>query len=140
MNLEEQFGINLTASIAGLLGGTFSLIYEEKISPLKAIVLIAAGGITAGYAFRAAEHYLNLHQTTTGIVSFGIGLVAMRIIDVFMSIADAAKRNPAILLSLTKLIKTIKNGDTIPNSSPTKLLDSDMESAGTNGKELRENS
>lgn len=57
MFLEQQLGIKVSSFIAGLMGGSISLTYEHHIPPAKAILMIIAGGLTAGYAFAGAETY-----------------------------------------------------------------------------------
>lgn len=112
MNWEQQLGINLTSFIAGLIGGLISLTYEHKVTPLRAITLISTGGVTAGYAFSAAEHYFSLHPSIQGIFSFGIGLVAMRVIDTVIKTMDIIHKDPALILSYSKLLKNLKDDTT----------------------------
>lgn len=125
MNFEQVLGIKLSAFIAGLIGGLVSLTYEQNLSPLRALVLILTGGVTAGYAFTASEHYWSLHPTTTGIASFGLGLVSMRLIDTTIGIADVVRKRPALLLSIPALLKAFKDGS---SSSTDSSIGSDLPS------------
>lgn len=110
MSFEHIFGMKLSALVAGLVGGLVALTHEDKMSPIKAIVFILAGGVTAGYSFTALEHWYGLHPSTTGIASFSLGLVSMRLIEILLALAIAVRQEPTLLLSLPQLFKTIKDG------------------------------
>jgi len=137
MNFEHIFGVKLAALVAGLAGGLVALTYEHNLSPLKAITLIFTGGITAGYSFTALEHYYSLHTSTTGIAAFGLGLVSMRIIDVIMIVADMIRKDPALLLSLPKLYKQIKDGSNTSDYSVKRDDSISVDPAGTSSEEHR---
>lgn len=120
MTLEQQLGIKISSFIAGLMGGTISLTYEHHIPPLQAILMILAGGFTAGYAFAAAETYWGLQHSYSGVFGFWIGLIAMRIIDIIMTLARKATVDPSILLSWANLLKSLKqDGESTSNSVRT---------------------
>lgn len=149
MNFEEAFGIRLSAFVAGLIGGLISLTYEHQLSPIRALALILAGGVTAGYSFTALEYYWNLHPTTTGIASFGLGLVSMRLIDALIGAADVAKdlvlrfarlvwEKPALLLSISDLVKTIKNGSSTSSNSGVSSELTGLDSPRASDKETSE--
>jgi len=74
--------------------------------------MILAGGVTAGYTFAAVETYWGLQHNYSGILGFALGLTAMRLIDILMRLAEQAKKDPSILLSIPKLFKIIANGTT----------------------------
>lgn len=109
MNWEEQLGLKFTAFISGIVGGIISLTYETKLSFIRALTLIFAGGITAGYSFNAIEHYWNMSHQAMGLFSFTIGLVAMRLIDTVIKIGDLIRKDPSVILSGPKILSELKD-------------------------------
>lgn len=117
MNWEEQLGIKFTAFIAGIVGGVISLTYETKLSFIRALTLIFVGGITSGYSFNAIAHYWNVHNTWSGLFGFTIGLMSMRLVDTIINIGDLVRKNPAVILSIPKLLADLKDVRNITNSN-----------------------
>lgn len=109
MNWEEQLGLKFTAFIAGIVGGIISLTFETKLSFIRALTLIFVGGITAGYSFNAAEHYLGMSHQAMGLFSFTIGLIAMRLINILMNVAAHAQKDPTVILSIPKFLAGLKD-------------------------------
>jgi len=109
MNWEEQLGLKFTAFVAGIVGGIISLTFETKLSFIRALTLIFVGGITAGYCFNAAEHYLGMSHQAMGLFSFTIGLISMRIVTIIMNIGNLVQKDPAVILSLPKVLADLKN-------------------------------
>ncbi len=109
MNLEEQLAIKLSSFIAGIAGGIISLTFEHQLSALRALLLIFAGGTTAGYAFKGIEVYYQANPNLSGVVGFALGLTSMKLISILMSVVEAARKDPSILLSYAKLIRALKD-------------------------------
>lgn len=135
MTLEQQLGIKFSAFIAGLLGGLISLTYEHKVSPIRAILMIVAGGTTAGYAFAGLETYFNLSPSYAGIFGFGVGLVAMRLIETLINIAEKVKNDPSVLLSYKKLISDLNGTSTSDNAGNVISNKSSVHASGTSSTE-----
>lgn len=117
MNWEEQLGIKLSAFVGGIIGGIVSLTFEEKLSFIRAVLLIFTGGVMAGYGFTGAQQYLHTDVHLSGLVGFSIGLLSMRIVKLIFKIADRIIANPAIIFSYVELIKNLKNGSSNTSSS-----------------------
>lgn len=135
MNFEQVLGIKLTPFIAGLIGGLVSLTYEQNLSPQRALVLVLTGGVTAGYSFTALEYHWALHPTTMGVASFGLGLVSMRLIDTVIALADIVRKRPALLLSISELLKAFKDGSNTGSNSGTGSDFTSMDAPRTTDKE-----
>lgn len=107
MNWEEYLGLKISAFIAGIVGAVISLTYEEKLSFWRAIFLIFAGGVTAGYGFKGAQTWLGFSDNLSGFFGFLLGLISMRLVDSVLQLANLLKKNPKLLLTLPELTKTI---------------------------------
>jgi len=135
MNWEEQLGIKISALVGGLVGGVFALTYEERLSFGRALTLILGGGFTAGYGFSLADHW-GLPHNMSGVFGFGIGLVAMRIMDIIVTLFVKASKDPSILLSYVKLLNSLKqDGNSTTNSSGSSDSKPDLDTTGEVNKE-----
>ena len=117
MNWEEQLGIKLSATVAGVIGGLVSLTFEQKLSFFRAVLLLFSGGVTAGFTAPITVEHLGFTPNWGGAIAFTIGLFAMRIISVLMRILDMVKENPSILLSMSKFLALLKNDSNNSSSS-----------------------
>ena len=111
MNWDEQF--KLPVLVSGIVGGIISLTFEQKISFLKAIVMIFTGGSTAALTYPALEVYFSLQPQFANAVGFLLGLISMRVIDILLILLDRIKSNPALLLHL---FNPAKYGDLLSNN------------------------
>jgi hypothetical protein len=109
MNWEEQLGLKFSAFTAGIVGGIISLTFETKLSFIRALTLIFVGGITAGYSFNAAVHYLGMSHEAMGLFSFTIGLISMRLVNTIMNIGRVIQNDPSVILSIPKILTELKD-------------------------------
>lgn len=92
-----DMGVSLTLVVAGFAGGVMALVTEKKITLSKALTLIAAGGITAGYMTPIVCNYLNLTnpQLQAG-VAFGIGTSALGILAGIRTLAKSRLKSLSV--------------------------------------------
>lgn len=67
--------------------------------------------MTAGYSYSLAEHYFAMSPQLTGFFGFTTGLVSMRLIGALMTLADSVKKDPAVILSISRILRTFKDGN-----------------------------
>lgn len=114
MNWEEHLGVKISVLVSGIVGGIISLTFEQKISFVKALVMIFTGASTTAVTYPALESYFSIQPAFANGLGFLLGLIAMRLIDLIMAIVDKiapaikfltgyfvdkVKANPAILLN-----------------------------------------
>jgi len=109
MTFEEQFGIKVSVLAAGLVGGIVSLTFEQKISAVRAVLLILTGCSTAVYVHPLIESYYNTSPDIGPGISFIISLVSMRVIK---RVLDTIDKVP-----LTSLTSKFLNGFTNDKSN-----------------------
>lgn len=109
MTFEEQFGIKVSVLAAGLVGGIVSLTFEQKISAVRAVMLILTGCSTAVYVHPLIESYYNTSPDIGPGISFILSLLSMRIIK---RVLDAVDKVP-----LSTITSRFFNGFTNDKSS-----------------------
>lgn len=88
MTFEEQFGIKVSVLAAGLIGGIVSLTFEQKISAIRAVMLILTGCSTAVYTHPIIESYYHTSPDIGPGISFIISLLSMRVIKRVLDVID----------------------------------------------------
>lgn len=127
---EEQLGLKFSALVAGIVGGIISLTFEQRLSFMRAVLLIFTGGITSGYAFNFCQHVWGMSDELSGFFGFVMGLVSMRLIGSLIKVAEQVKENPATVLSFVELFKAIKYGSNIPNPRSNSSNNPDIHATG----------
>jgi len=131
MNWEEAYGIKISVVVSGIVGGIISLTYEQRISFLKALIMIFTGGATTALTYPALEAYFSINPAFANAVGFFLGLIAMRLIDVTLSLVDKIKSNPVLLLHL---FNPSKYGELFsvpkPSARTTDTVDNSVHAAG----------
>ena len=100
MSFEEQLGIKFSVLISGLIGGIVALTFEEKLSFLRALLIIFTGGVTAAYSSQALIHYFELKEVYVHFFGFLTGLISMRITAVIGNFTKKIVEDPSILLKI----------------------------------------
>lgn len=84
MNWEEQLGIKISILVAGFMGAVASLLFEDRLSFKRGIVILSSGAATAAYLHPVLMHYGNLSEKFSVATGFVLGLVSMKVLKTIM--------------------------------------------------------
>lgn len=104
MNWEEQLGIKFSILIAGFMGAVASLLFEDRLSFKRGVVILSSGAATAAYLHPLLMHYGNLSEKFSVATGFILGLISMKVLKLIMDKATAVTNK------YRKTFKTFKNG------------------------------
>lgn len=135
--IESVFGIKIHSIVAGISGGIVSLLFEEKLSFFRAVLLTFTGGITAGYFSNYLEHTWQLNPPSVGFYAFLAGLTAIRVIRIIFALLDKIQKNPIVLAQLIPYIR-LNNGNNLSNISNPASTDDNMDVTGDLTKDTPE--
>jgi hypothetical protein len=77
-----------------------------------------------------ADHW-GMPHSMSGVFGFGMGLVAMKVMDLIVTIGINVSKDPTILLSYAKLLKSLQNnGNSTTSNSDNSSTKSDLDSSG----------
>ena len=126
--IESVFGIKIHSIVAGISGSIVSLLFEEKLSFFRAVLLTFTGGTTAGYFSSYLEHTWSLSHASVGFYAFLAGLTAIRVIKVLFALLDKAQKNPMVLAQFIPFIR-LNYDNNLSNISDSTSAGSDLDNA-----------
>lgn len=132
MNFEEQLDIKLSVLVSGIIGGIISLTYEEKISTIRALVMIFVGGATAAYLQPSLQYFFSLDPKFSNGIGFVLGLISMKLTHLLLSIAEKVRKEPIVILQIFNSLKNASIQSSTRTSIPV------VDSSSTAGEATEE--
>jgi hypothetical protein len=90
MNWEDHLGIKASILIAGFMGAVASLLFEDKLSFSRAILILSSGATTAAYLHEPIKHFFSVPESWSAGLGFICGFTAMKILKLILDKAAAA--------------------------------------------------
>ncbi|EFO31548.1 peptidase M48, Ste24p [Roseibium sp. TrichSKD4] len=114
MDIEQHFGVKISALVAGLVGAVVSLTFMRDLSPARALLYIITGTACAAYGTPLVVKWLSLTGPTENGIAFITGMVGMNILAGVFKISERFKREPV------KTYHAIKNAplDALKDKKP----------------------
>ncbi|WP_150526835.1 peptidase M48 [Roseibium sediminis] len=94
MDIEQHFGVKLSAVVAGLVGAVVSLGYMRELTPGRAFLYILTGTACAAYGTPLVVKWLAVSGATENGVAFLTGVVGMNILAGVFKVSERFKREP----------------------------------------------
>ena len=125
MKLDEilkamQFSI--PAFLAGIAGSMVSVMRYREITFWRGFVLIASGGVAAGYLTEPLITHQGFSINALGAIGFGIGVFFLVILDLLMALIQYISKNPKefilVIISILPFSKAKKIMDGAEESQP----------------------
>lgn len=106
--VETWLGVNLSAVLAGLVGGIVSLSFIRNLTPLKALLATITGAASAAYMTPLIVNGMNLSADVEHPIAFLTGLLGMNILAGLFKVSERFQQKP---LETLRDIKDLKRGD-----------------------------
>jgi len=98
--------IKLSLLITAFSGAVSSLVFENKLSFVRALILTFSGTATAVFTHSMILSHFSLGENYTSGITFITGLLSMKTMAIVAAVLDKLKSNPHILLRYVRSNKS----------------------------------
>jgi len=108
-------GVNLKSALAGLAGGAARVVFMSQSNPIgwkRGVSLVLVGGMSAGYLTPLVTQLAGAQPdgAVERALAFGVGLLAMTLIELVLRFADWLREDPGRLLDIVRGRRSPDNG------------------------------
>ena len=108
--LLDEIGMSAPAIFAGIAGGSVIVMKYRDISLRRAMAIVVASGVAAGYLTPLVIHETGMNEKLMGAIGFCIGLLFILLLDVVIAYIKYFSLHPkemlGILISIIPFRKT----------------------------------
>lgn len=131
--LLDEIGMSAPAIFAGIAGGSVIVMKYRDISLRRAVAIVVASGVAAGYLTPLVVHAIGINEKLMGAIGFCIGLLFILLLDAVIAYLKYFTVHPkemlGILISIIPFRKTKQNEESfIDDDDPVTELDGGPES------------
>lgn len=106
-DIVGAIGVNLKSALAGLAGGAVRVIFLSQTASIgwkRGVGLLVLGGLSAGYLTPLVTLAIGVQSDgpIERSLSFGVGFLAMTLLELVLRFADWLREDPGRILDLVR--------------------------------------